>query len=232
LLDVKNALAKSIVFVLMHLIVVIIILTAYILLAMELVFLHVPSVASVYQLIWSKKSIVNYSHEQLKSGKLYEVLHWSLIKKISFLAIPTGVSIITGLLPLAFIFYILFFDYSWSYFNNSFFLQNLAGVFLIIGGRIITLYATFKIRTDNQQKEDSFQLKTNGVFSLSRNPLLVGMYVMYAGMFVIFPVILFGIGLLVYFFNMHFRILLEEDFLEFQFGAPFKKYKQTVKRYL
>jgi protein-S-isoprenylcysteine O-methyltransferase Ste14 len=216
----------------MHLLVLIVILAAYIFLAIELIFLHVPSVASVYQLIWSKKSIVNYSEEGLTSGRLYEVHNWPLFKKILLLAFPTGISIITGILPLIFIFCITVFNYAWADFNNTYLFQNLAGIILIIIGRVITLYATFKIRADNLQKEDSFQLKTDGVFGLSRNPLLVGMYVMYLGMFVVFPVLLFGIGLLVYFFNMHFRILLEEDFLEFQFGTPFGEYKQKVKRYI
>jgi protein-S-isoprenylcysteine O-methyltransferase Ste14 len=216
----------------MHQLATFVILLAYGLLFFELVFLHVPSVASVYQLVWSNKSIINYSNEKLKGGRLHAVLKWPILKKLLLLALPTFISIITGLLPLIYIISILLNVSSWQEYNNEHFAQNFAGVVMIVAGRIFTVYATLEIRKGNQQKESSFDLKTNGVFGFSRNPLLVGMYIMYAGMLIIFPDFLFAAGLVVYVLNMHFRILLEEDFLEFQFGKPFNIYKQKVKRYL
>jgi protein-S-isoprenylcysteine O-methyltransferase Ste14 len=216
----------------MHQFVIFVILMAYGLLLFELVFLHVPSVASVYQLVWSKNSIINYNNEKLESGRLYEILKWPLLKKMLLLALPTFISIIAGCLPLVYLMFILLKTFSWQDLNNFYLIQNIAGIAFIVAGRVFTIYATLEIRKENQQKEKSFDLKTNGVFGLSRNPLLVGMYVMYLGMFIIFPDIFFAAGLIVYFSNMHFRILLEEDFLEFQFGKPFIMYKQRVKRYI
>jgi protein-S-isoprenylcysteine O-methyltransferase Ste14 len=216
----------------MHQIVIIIIFLAYGLLIFELVFLHVPSVASVYQLIWSNKSIINYSNEKLERGSLYNVLQWPALKKLVLLALPTLISILTGLLPLFYVIIILFNVSSWQDLNNYYFGQNLAGVFLVGAGRMFTMYATLNIRNQNRQKDSSFDLKTSRFFGISRNPILVGMYIMYVGMFVIFPQLLFAAGLFIYVLNMHFRILLEEDFLEFQFGEPFKIYKQKVKRYI
>ena len=217
---------------LIHKVATIVVVTAYAILLLELVFLHVPSVASVYQLVWRKKSIINYSNQKLTSGKLFDVLQWHMFKKILLLAIPTFISIITGLLPLIYLITIMTNMYSWDIFNNTTLSQNLIGIVLIVAGRVFTVYATLVIRKENIQVKDSFQLKTNTVFGLSRNPLLVGMYVMYMGMFCIFPNVLLAIGLMIYVSNMHFRILLEEDFLYFQFGKPFDAYKIKVRRYL
>lgn len=215
-----------------HQLVCFVILFAYALVVFELVFLHVPSVASVYQLLWSKKSIINHSNEKLLSGKLFEVLQWPMVKKLLLLAIPTFLSILAGLLPLFYIVAIITNMFSWDDLNNTTLFQNLVGIVLVIIGRVFTVYATLVIRKENAQVKDSFQLKTNDVFGLSRNPLLVGMYVMYLGMLCIFPNILFAVGLIIYATNMHFRILLEEDFLSFQFGQPFDTYKINVRRYL
>lgn len=215
-----------------HQLVCFVIISAYALVLYELVFLHVPSVASVYQLLWSNKSIINYNDEKLSSGKLFDVLHWPMVKKLLLLAIPTFFSILTGLLPLFYTVAIITNMFIWDDLNNTTLYQNLVGIVLIIMGRVFTVYATFVIRKENAQVKESFHLKTHGVFGISRNPLLVGMYVMYLGMLFIFPTILFAVGLIIYVTNMHFRILLEEDFLSFQFGQPFDTYKINVRRYL
>jgi protein-S-isoprenylcysteine O-methyltransferase Ste14 len=217
---------------LIHQLVSFVVIASYAILLLELIFLHVPSVASVYQLVWIKKSIINYHNEKLTHGRLYLVLHWPTIKKLLLLGLPTGISIITGLLPLIYIGCLLTKVCSWEQLNNISIMQNIVGMLLIICGRIFTVYATLVIRQENRQTKESFQLKTDGVFGFSRNPLLVGMYVMYVGMLVVFPQILFALGLFVYVLNMHFRILLEEDFLLFQFGKPFHEYQQHVRRYL
>jgi protein-S-isoprenylcysteine O-methyltransferase Ste14 len=70
------------------------------------------------------------------------------------------------------------------------------------------------------------------LFGRSRNPLLLGMYLFYAGMWVLFPTLIFAVGLVVYVLNMHFRVLLEEDFLRHHFGAPFDQYMLKARRYL
>lgn len=215
-----------------HQLVSFVVIAAYAVLCIELIFLHVPSVASVYQLVWIKKSIVNYHNEKLTHGRLYDVLHWPMMKKLWLLGLPTAISVVTGLLPLVYIGCLWTNLCSWEQLNNTSVAQNIIGMLLIIGGRVFTVYATLIIRKENRQTKDSFQLKTDGVFRYSRNPLLVGMYVMYVGMWVLFPQIIFGVGLFIYVINMHFRILLEEDFLFFQFGKPFQEYKQQVSRYL
>jgi protein-S-isoprenylcysteine O-methyltransferase Ste14 len=211
--------------------VVIVVLLAYCTLFSELVFLHVPSVASVYQLVFSKKSIINFNNSELQDCRLKRVLQWPSFKKILLLALPTFISIITGLLPLMYLAMIYGNKATWHNLNSEYSLQHIAGILCIITGRTLTIYSTFEIRKSNRQKEDSFDLKTDGIFGFSRNPLLLGMYVMYAGMLIIFPTITFISGMVVYLANMHFRVLLEEDFLYHQFGNKFIHYRQKTKRY-
>lgn len=215
----------------MYLIVIIVILLAYCTLFSELVFLHVPSVASVYQLVFSKKSILNFNNSELPDCRLKRVLQWPFIKKILLLALPTFISIITGVLPLFYLLMIYDNTSTWQKLHSTYNFQHIAGILCIIMGRTLTIYSTFEIRKRNLQKEGSFDLKTNGIFGFSRNPLLLGMYIMYTGMLIIFPTILFGFGMVVYLGNMHFRVLLEEDFLFHQFGDTFIRYRQQTKRY-
>lgn len=215
----------------MYLIVVIVILLAYCTLFSELIFLHVPSVASVYQLIFSKKSIINFNTSELPDCRLKRVLQWPSVKKIALLALPTFISIITGVMPLLYLVLIYSNMATWKNLNSEYNFQHIAGILCIITGRTLTIYSTFEIRKSNRQKEDSFDLKTDGIFGFSRNPLLLGMYIMYAGMWIIFPTLTFAIGLIVYLANMHFRVLLEEDFLFHQFGDKFIHYRQKTKRY-
>lgn len=208
-----------------------IILLAYASLAAELIFLHVPSVASVYQLVFSKKSLVNFNKCPLPSGKLKAVMQWPLVVKILLLVVPTFICILTGLLPIIFIALLFLNKINWHQLNNHYIMQNTVGCILIMAGRFLTIYCTLIIRKNNKQQYHSFDLKTNDIFSFSRNPLLLGMYLMYAGTWVIFPTFFFALGLIIYLANMHFRILLEEDFLAHQFGEHFINYKQKTRRY-
>jgi protein-S-isoprenylcysteine O-methyltransferase Ste14 len=198
----------------------------------ELLFLHVPSVASVYQLVFTRNSILQFSGRPLPDCLLGRVLQWPLFKKIVLLALPTALSVITGLLP---VYYLLagFFSVNFSTFcqQSSKFL-SVAGMLLLAAGRVLTIYANLIIRKHNRQYSGSFELKTTGLFGYSRNPLLLGMYVFYAGMWLLYPTLLFAAGLTIYVLNMHFRVLLEEDFLRHHFGAPFDRYLRKTGRYL
>jgi protein-S-isoprenylcysteine O-methyltransferase Ste14 len=103
---------------------------------------------------------------------------------------------------------------------------------LILAGRIISLYSVLQIRKNNRQAGKSFELKTGNIFSFSRNPILLGMYITYMGMIILFPFWFMLAGFAVYAGNMHFRILIEESFLRHKFGNNYINYQEQTKRYL
>lgn len=207
----------------------IITIIAFFSIGFELVFLHVPSVASVYQLCIKRASISTYLSKPLEKGILQHTINWPFGKKLLFIIIPTGISIITGLFPLICSISVLFYN---RYYFEPLPVFNAIGCILIILGRTFTIFATLDIRKKNNQEGDSFMLKQQGFFKISRNPLLLGMYVMYTGMALLFFNYAFYIGLIIYFSNMHYRLLVEEDFLQQLFGEAYKQYKASTNRYL
>ncbi len=74
------------------------------------------------------------------------------------------------------------------------------------------------------------ELKTKGLFSISRNPVFLGMIASVAGMFCIIPnAVTFFLTLATYFI-IQVQIRLEEEFLERQHGAKYTSYKSATRR--
>jgi len=106
--------------------------------------------------------------------------------------------------------------------------------FLTIGVTLFTLaimrLGTFSLRVGLAQEDTA--LRTTGVYSFSRNPMLLGLYLMALGsaLYVQCPInwILVIIAVTVH----HKIILAEEVFLQSRFGEQWIRYRQNVPRYL
>ena len=86
---------------------------------------------------------------------------------------------------------------------------------------------SWRIGIDEKHKTE---LITKGIFSISRNPIFLGMILTVFGLFLIIPnAITFFLALATYFI-IQIQIRLEEEFLEKQHGEIYKNYKKTVKR--
>ena len=79
---------------------------------------------------------------------------------------------------------------------------------------------------------DNTQLKTNGIYSLSRNPMYLGFNLLTISSIIYtlnIVIIILGIySIIIY----HLIILGEEKYLSARFGDAFKYYKKTVRRYI
>ncbi len=200
----------------------ILIILTYASMLLEIVVFPVPSVASSFQLILRSK--------QLPNEMLYtRIQNLNLWQKIIILLLPTCLSIIAYCVPLILIFISKFSSVLIDKTENAKLL--IAAYFIIICGRIISLYSVMKIRRNNRQVGKSFELKTGNIFSVSRNPILFGMYVSFIGMIILFPIWFMFIAFGYYFAHMHFRILIEESFLKNKFGERYTQYRQQTKRY-
>ena len=205
-----------------------VVILAYLSLAVELISFPVPSVASTYQLGYQATESDKKTEEH---GKLGTIKQWSFPKKVFFLFLPAVVNILVFIYPIgrlvAFDKIAIPFDlyaFNWA--------SIILGSLLVLIGRVITFSSVLNIRKNNQQKGNSFELKKKGLFNLSRNPGLIGMYLMIIGFFIIFPNFLFLLGILFYLGYMHFKVLLEEDFLKNHFGSPYIEYKNRTNRYI
>ena len=192
----------------------------------ELTVIPVPSVASTYQLFFTEDAY------DRNGTLLMRVRNWSRLTKLFLIFLPTGLVVVIYLLPLI--------QAIWSGFSN--FLHPVwagsstvvigAGVLIAIFGRIISLYTAWRMRPNNSQKGDNFELKTGGFFDRSRNPNLVGMYTCFIGLWLLYPTWEMAVGFLLFVGNMHFRVLMEEDFLTWKFGRNYTNYKSQKRRYV
>lgn len=80
--------------------------------------------------------------------------------------------------------------------------------------------------------EEQPKLKRDGLFSVSRNPIFLGVLVSYIGTFLIIPNALsFSIMLLTY-VVLQIQVRLEEEYLGSTLGEDYKDYKKQVRRWL
>jgi len=208
-----------------------ILLVVYATIIYEIVVLPVPSVASTYQLFFVDR--VDDAVKASPEGSLLQrVRQLSTPSKFILLFMPTAISVVNYCFPLIIYFLPEALFQSVMLLSIKSFWGDLLGLALIVLGRTLALCSVVNIRAQNSQKANDFDLKTSGLFGFSRNPILVGMYLTYWGIFFLLPNIVSLIGFVIYAANMHFRILLEEDFLANLFREKFIQYRDNTRRYL
>lgn len=201
------------------------ILIYYFSLIIEIAFIPVPSVSSTWQLIFPDKDVMDKLD---KDSNLYKIQHFSMMKKIILIVIPYLIATLGYCFPILYIIYSFFFEVGMP----ESLITILLGIALLIIGRWITISSALDIRKDNSQKDSEFELKTDGIFKHSRNPIVLGLHVGVIGLIILIPNVLFIALTLVYMLHIHFKILLEEDFLKHMFGADYISYFSKTKRYL
>jgi protein-S-isoprenylcysteine O-methyltransferase Ste14 len=108
------------------------------------------------------------------------------------------------------------------------------GVLLCLTGLILFLLSiisfgsSFRVGIDINNPD---KLVTTGVFAISRNPIYVAFWIVLCGQFLVFPnwiLLLYLVGATWLF---HRQVLLEEAFLEKQYGEEYSEYCARVRRY-
>lgn len=104
---------------------------------------------------------------------------------------------------------------------------HLALLWIIIAQ--VQMSNSWRVGIDHSAKTE---LKTNGLFSVSRNPVFLGMLVTLAGIFLIFP---YAITLLVFVAStllFQVQVRLEEEYLYKVHGESYLDYSQKVGRWI
>jgi protein-S-isoprenylcysteine O-methyltransferase Ste14 len=108
----------------------------------------------------------------------------------------------------------------------------LAAVFLIPANLIIVpAYLSMGLITNIGLPTGKHELRTGGIYSLSRNPMYASFFFMNTATFLFLPSILLLALMLYGMIVHHFIILGEEKFLENEYGDGYQKYKAKVSRY-
>ena len=86
---------------------------------------------------------------------------------------------------------------------------------------------SWRIGIDTETKTE---LVTNGLFSISRNPIFFGVFISLLGVFLATPNALTVLFLILGYVIIQIQIRLEEDFLTKEHGQKYLEYKQKVRR--
>jgi len=205
----------------LKLIIISIIILFYISLFVELFFYSIPSVVSTKQLLNPKPDSTRYFSEHIKT-----FFNWPLTKKLLVFVVPMLFIYILHALPLYSLYDLIVNEIA---FGDSYFIIYL-GIALVIIGRIISHFYLFNIKKIKTKTFDGFIV--NGLFKITRNPGLLGLYISFLGFFLIQPSTLFFVCLVIYIIHMHYKIKMEEDYLTNKHGANYKSYLQKTRRYL
>jgi protein-S-isoprenylcysteine O-methyltransferase Ste14 len=108
----------------------------------------------------------------------------------------------------------------------------LAAVFLVPANLIIVpAYLSMGLITNIGLPTEKHELRTSGIYSISRNPMYSSFFFMNTATFLFLPSLLLLAVMLYGMIVHHFIILGEEKFLEGTFGDEYRKYKTRVPRY-
>lgn len=120
-----------------------------------------------------------------------------------------------------------------SYLNSR--TLQLAGMALCVGSFAWTTIAqaqmgkSWRIGIDTKNRTD---LKTKGLFSVSRNPIFMGMITTLIGYFLLLPNALTLVIATMGYLLIQIQIRLEEEFLSREHGMVYESYKKAVRRLL
>jgi protein-S-isoprenylcysteine O-methyltransferase Ste14 len=108
----------------------------------------------------------------------------------------------------------------------------LAAVFLIPANLIIVpAYLSMGLITNIGLPSGKHELRTSGIYAISRNPMYASFFFMNTATFLFLPSILLLVIMLYGMIVHHFIILGEEKYLDNEFGDEFRSYKLLVPRY-
>ena len=112
---------------------------------------------------------------------------------------------------------------------------KLIGFIIGLAGLGLCLYAQLKMGNswrvgidDNLKTE----LITGGLYKYIRNPTYTGLFLLNAGIWLIWPTFATFILNIIFVYTLEIQVRCEEDFLEKTHGDTYRKYKKTTKRYI
>ena len=131
-------------------------------------------------------------------------------------------------------------NYLSTHFINPFKFPNIEiiAVFILLAGLVTAflgylLFKKYKTTVNPINPEETTILVTTGIFSITRNPMYLGLF------FVICSTVLFfgswfGIIILIFFvwYINKFQIIPEEETMKKKFGNKYNEYKKNVRRWI
>ncbi|MFK7739338.1 MAG: isoprenylcysteine carboxylmethyltransferase family protein [Planctomycetota bacterium] len=198
----------------------IVLIAAYASLVVELVAFPIPSEASVWQLVVTGGD----GDGDGDAPELVAARRSPLAKRLLLFLLPTALCIALFLVPLVVV----------AAPSTQAILAPMRheawlwpGLGLVWLGRFICFGSVLQLRT--AKRNDALPA---GMFRISRNPGLIGMWTMYGGLCAVIGGPWLWLGAPLYFLNMHTRVRLEEANLDARYTSSWREYVRRVPRYL
>ena len=134
----------------------------------------------------------------------------------------------------------IFINYLSTYLINPIKFPNIEiiGGLILLLGVVTAVLATLLFKKDKttvnpRNPEKTTTLVTNGIFSITRNPMYLGLFFSISSTILFFGS-WFGIIILMFFvwYINKFQIIPEEEAIEKLFGGKYSEYRQKVRRWI
>ncbi len=117
----------------------------------------------------------------------------------------------------------------------NYFYYDLLGFLFGISGLLLCLYAQLKMGSSWRvgiDEKDKTELITSGLYKYIRNPTYLGLFILNAGVWLIWPTWTVFIFMLVFFLMMEIQVRCEEEYLYSIHGDKYIAYRKKTKRYI
>ena len=106
-----------------------------------------------------------------------------------------------------------------------------AGLLLLGNSLTYIAVATLRAHVSFHEFGETTRLYTAGIYRTVRNPITLGLATIFAGFVLARPSVVMLLGLIIFLLNSHYRIKMEEAYLEKTFSNDYLQYKNTVGKY-
>ena len=204
------------------------ILATYAAQIIQVCFFSVPSAGSTVEMLFKVKKDPGRSEHHPAAAATRSRL------KMAVLIIATLTVTTTALIPLITIIYPPIIKLLGPFMaKSSGIMQTLCILFLVLGNVLTyAAVATLRSHVSFHAFGETTRLYTSGIYGCVRNPITVGLALIYAGFFLALPSAAMLIGLIFFLLNSAYRIKMEEVYLQRAFGEEYVRYKRRVGKYL
>lgn len=114
--------------------------------------------------------------------------------------------------------------------------QMTAGLILVLAGFAVIVMAAFQFRwakTNIEPWKPTHVIITSGLYRISRNPIYLGLAIVYLGLSLLSDRLMTLAGLPLALAIIHYGVILrEEHYLELKFAETYRAYKRQVRRWI
>ncbi|MBW2488563.1 MAG: isoprenylcysteine carboxylmethyltransferase family protein [Deltaproteobacteria bacterium] len=111
--------------------------------------------------------------------------------------------------------------------------QSIVSAGLLLLGNSLTFIAVGTLRANVSFHDfgETTRLYAGGIYRAVRNPITLGLGIIFAGLVLARPSVVMLIGWIIFALNSHYRIHMEEVYLEKTFGNDYRHYRDRVGKY-